>query len=156
MTLRRIILSFVREIADEADRNPAFHRKLEQALNIVRAKDESLSSNRSARSSHDVKRRTNRRPLAVLDPVQLARQGEDILRVALHKLDIEQLRDVVAEYGMDTGKLVIKWRTPDRIIDRIVEVARQRALKGSAFRDSPSEDLQERIVLTGTSEPKDG
>jgi hypothetical protein len=79
-----------------------------------------------------------------------------VLRTALGKLDIEQLRDVVAEYGMDTGKLVIKWRTADRIIDRIVEVARQRAHKGSAFRDVPSEDAQDRPAAPDTSEPHEG
>lgn len=78
---------------------------------------------------------SNRRPRAILDPVRLARQGEPILRAELSRLDLEQLRDVVAEYGMDTGKLVLKWRTPNRIIDRIVEVSMNCARKGSAFRD---------------------
>jgi hypothetical protein len=73
----------------------------------------------------------------------------------LGKLDIEQLRDVVADYGMDTGKLVIKWRTPDRIIDRIVEVSRQRAHKGSAFRDSPVDDPLDTPVAPDAPEPRE-
>jgi hypothetical protein len=57
------------------------------------------------------------------------------------------LRDVVADYGMDPGKLVMKWRDADRIVDRIVEVARGRAQKGSAFLP-PSETIE-----TKASEP---
>jgi hypothetical protein len=51
----------------------------------------------------------------------VARQGEEALRQGLAALSLEQLKDVVADYGMDPGKLVMKWKTPLRIIDRIVE-----------------------------------
>lgn len=49
-------------------------------------------------------------------------------------LSIEQLRDIVAEQGLDPGKLVLKWKSTDRIIDRIVEISIARAQKGDAFR----------------------
>jgi len=35
---------------------------------------------------------------------------------------------------MDPGKLVMKWKDRDRVIDRIVEIAGRRATKGDAFR----------------------
>jgi hypothetical protein len=35
---------------------------------------------------------------------------------------------------MDPGKLVIKWKKAERIIDRIVEISMARAQKGDAFR----------------------
>jgi hypothetical protein len=64
----------------------------------------------------------------------LARQGEEVLRAQLKTLDIEKLRDIVAQYGMDPGKLVMKWKDPARVVERIVEVALSRATHGEAFR----------------------
>jgi hypothetical protein len=50
------------------------------------------------------------------------------------ELSLEQLRDIVAEFGMDPGKLVLKWKSPQKVIDRIVEISMPRAQKGDAFR----------------------
>jgi hypothetical protein len=155
MNIRKILTVLVREIADEAERNPAFRERLEQALGVFSPGAQATAGRKPALKAEEPKRPSNRRAPAALDPVQLARQGEDVLRTALGKLDIEQLRDVVADYGMDTGKLVIKWRTPDRIIDRIVEVSRQRAHKGSAFRDSPADDPQDTPVAPDAAKPRE-
>ena len=84
--------------------------------------------------SGDTKPKGGRRTPAVLDPVELARQGEDVLRAQLNMLNREQLRDVVAQYGMDPGRLVMKWKDTNRVMDRIVELALTRATKGDAFR----------------------
>ncbi len=48
-------------------------------------------------------------------------------------LTLDQLKDIVAEYGMDPDKLVMNQRTPERVIDRIVEYSVKRATKGEAF-----------------------
>jgi hypothetical protein len=40
---------------------------------------------------------------------------------------------LIADYGMDPGKLVMKWKTPARVVERIIEVAIGRAKKGEAF-----------------------
>lgn len=79
-------------------------------------------------------RRGGRRAPAVLDPVALAHEGERQLREALGQLDLQKLHDIVAEYGMDPGKLVMKWKDKERVIDRIVEIALARSTKGDAFR----------------------
>jgi hypothetical protein len=76
----------------------------------------------------------NRRPPPVLDPVEVARLRENELRTRLARLSIEQLKDIVAESGMDPGKLVIKWKNADQVIDRIVEISMPREQKGDAFR----------------------
>jgi hypothetical protein len=47
--------------------------------------------------------------------------------------DAEPVQDIVADYGMDAGKLLMKWKTPERIIDRNVEVSLARAVKGDVF-----------------------
>jgi hypothetical protein len=142
MNLKRILAVMAREIADEADRNAAFRERLEGALGVPRQTSRKPTERQKGdgETTDNTKRAGNRRAAAVLDPIHLAKQGEDVLRRALQRLDIEQLRDVVAEYGMDTGKLVMKWRSADRIADRIVELARQRAQKGSAFRDHQPDD----------------
>ena len=49
-------------------------------------------------------------------------------------ITVEELKDIVADHGMDPGKLVMKWKSPDRIIDRIVEISVGRTRKGDAFR----------------------
>ena len=38
-------------------------------------------------------------------------------------------------YGMDPGKLVMKWKDADRVRAHIVDTTMQRARKGDAFRD---------------------
>jgi hypothetical protein len=130
----------MRIVIEEAERNPDF----EAALNDVLG---SASSNRKLTTggSHgqlddgETKRGKNRRAPAVLDPVQVVRDGEPALRTALETLSLEQLRDIVAEYGMDPGRLVMKWISPERVIDRILEMSIARAHKGSAFRKPTDE-----------------
>ncbi len=141
MNTKKVLSALFREVAREAENNPTFRKRLEAIIQPdekTNAKSKLATSETKGKSPP--KRPSNRRTPAVLDPVHFAKQGDEVLRAELSKLDIEQLRDVVAEYGMDTGKLVLKWRDPNRIIDRIVEVAVSRSQKGSAFRDSPHTD----------------
>jgi len=151
MKVRRTLKALAQLIADEAEHNPVFNQRLQNILGIPCEEAKPASSNQgdevaapatnASSSAATPKRPSNRRPPAVLDPIHLARQGEDVLRTELSRLDIEKLRDIVADYGMDTGKIVMKWRSTDRIIDRIVEVALLRSQKGSAFRDQSEEQL---------------
>ncbi len=125
MNIKKQLKAFMAVITEEADRNPDFAEKLAMALGLDK-------SNQVAKQP--VKRRSRRRTPAVLDPVALYSEGEALLREKLGLLDLEQLRDIVAECGMDPGKLVMKWKTEQRVIDHIVEVAGNRAKKGEAFR----------------------
>jgi hypothetical protein len=43
---------------------------------------------------------------------------------------LEQLRDIVAEHGMDNERLAMKWKDPQRVIDRIVDRVASRAVRG--------------------------
>ncbi len=130
MNLQKTLSALVRAITAEAERNQAFKESLERALTI----DYGTTGGRQPPSTADATRKGRRRTPAVLDPVELVRQGEDVLRDRLGNLNLEQLRDIVAQYGMDPGKLVIKWKDTNRIMDRIVEIALSRATKGDAFR----------------------
>lgn len=126
MKLRTKLLDLAKAVADAADRDPELASRLSEifgAAPVAPKKPEPIPG-----------RAKNRRPAAVLDPVMVVGEGEDALRSQLLALTLDQLRDVVAEYGMDQGKLVMKWKDPVRIIDRIVEIAVARAQKGHAFR----------------------
>lgn len=80
-------------------------------------------------------RATGRRTTANLDPMAvLEASGESGLRTALARLDLEQLKDIVAEFGMDQSRLVMKWTTRDRISEHITKFAHSRIKKGDAFR----------------------
>jgi hypothetical protein len=149
MKIRMLLAQLVEVVADEAERNSAFRQRLEAALSprqmdlpVSREDRPREPKPRDDKPVTDVIRKGGRRTPAVLDPLGLARQGEDVLRKELSLLDIEQLRDVVAQYGMDPGKLVMKWKDTVRIVDRIVDLSLARSTKGDAFRadkTAPSE-----------------
>ena len=58
------------------------------------------------------------------------------------ELDTEQLKDIVAEHGMDTAKLAMKWKSSERLIEFIVSTVEARADKGRAFRGSSRADTR--------------
>ena len=132
MRLRSKILRLARVVADKAERDPEFAQQIAEALGVT----ESHSRARQTSAREPKPRPKNRRPPAKLDPVSVAQQGEDALRAQLSKLTLDELRDVVADHGMDPGKLVLKWKDPARVTDRIVEISLSRAQKGDAFRSS--------------------
>jgi hypothetical protein len=133
MKLRTRLSALVKAILEEADKNPDFAARVEAALGSVLAEQPRRALRRHRFEDASERSRQNRRKSAVLDPISLARDGETVLRSQLGELSLEQLRDIVADYGMDTGKLVMKWKEPERVIDRIVEISIVRAKKGDVF-----------------------
>ena len=124
MTLKSKLMALTRAIAEEADRNAPFRKTLEE---ILQPKKPLASQGRPKQASR------HRRAPAKIDPVSMVREGRD-LRSALAELNVEELKDVVAEFGMDPSKLVMKWKDGPRIMDHIVETSLIRATKGEAFR----------------------
>lgn len=141
MSLRNTLSRLMRVVIEEAERNPDFEAALNDALGSSTQGKRKPPKAEALGTADDgeAKRGKNRRAPAALDPVQVVRDGEPTLRSALEKLSLEQLRDIVAEYGMDPGRLVMKWNTPERVIDRIVEMSVARAHKGNAFRKPTDE-----------------
>ena len=121
--LRKSLRDLSKAIVEEAERNPQFEQQLKDALNF---------DNNPGTKSGTPKRRYRREP-AILDPIDLVRNGEEVLRKKLASLHIEQLKDIVANYGMDPSKKVMKWKSSKNIINRIVEISTERAQKGDAF-----------------------
>lgn len=117
-------------IIDEAKQNEEFARKLEQ---IFIGEDYRAENNASNNVSNPI-RPANRRDLAVLDPISLIEEGEEFLTVRLHTLTDKQLKDIIADYGMDPARLAMKWKDRERLINLIIDVSGRRASKGDAFR----------------------
>lgn len=142
MNLKDTLIRIATVVAEEATRNPEFQVRLEAAFATSEpaALHSSSPSRASSQRGAEVdgknmrKRRGGRRSPAVLDPIDLVVHGEVRLREQLASLELDLLHDIVAQYGMDPGKLVMKWRDRDRVINRIVEMALARATKGDAFR----------------------
>ncbi|MFZ2526863.1 MAG: hypothetical protein WAX14_04290, partial [Rhodococcus sp. (in: high G+C Gram-positive bacteria)] len=79
--------------------------------------------------------RRGKRSAGPFDPFAVYRaDGEDGLRARLAPLDLEQLKDIVAEHNMDYDRLAMRWRTASKLHDRIVERVRAASTKGDAFR----------------------
>lgn len=114
-------------VVEEARGNPRFADALTDALG--RSPGAPPGEGRVGRP------RGARRTPGPWDPFAVyAEHGEAVLRERLEGLELEQLRNVVAEHGMDTDRLAMKWRDPDRVVNRIVERVVARAAKGDGFR----------------------
>ncbi|WP_155956957.1 hypothetical protein [Rhodococcus sp. UNC23MFCrub1.1] len=74
------------------------------------------------------------RAAAVLDPFHLYRtDGRDALRARLAALDLEQLRDIIHQFGMDPDKRAMKWKTISKVRERIVERTESTRNRDRAF-----------------------
>ena len=118
-------------IIDEAKQNEEFALKLEQIF----VKGDCTATNNASNNVSNPIRPTNRRDPAVLDPTTLILDGEELLTKKLHELTDKQLKDIIADYGMDPAKLAMKWKDRERLINHIIDVSRRRASKGDAFRE---------------------
>ncbi len=116
-------------VAKEAAARPSFAKALEVAMSQPTIEATSKSGPKGS------DRASGRRTAPVLDPFVIHREdGPEVLRGRLGELSVEQLKDVIAEHGMDRDKLAMKWKTPDRLIERITTTVSVRAQKGDVFR----------------------
>lgn len=114
----------------------ALAREASRSARLRRAMSGALSYTPRNTEGRQDERKPNRRSPGVLDPFAIyAEHGETGLRTALSRLDLEQLRDILAEHGMDRDRLAMKWKDLARVTERIVETVTARSEKGSAFRE---------------------
>ena len=114
--------AFMKVVTDEAEANETFAKKIETALGFADAPKRIL-------------RQTKRREPAVLDPVKMMIDGDNTVEEKLNALEISQLKDIIAEYNLDSAHLSKNWRKKERLINLIMDSARQWATKGDAFRE---------------------
>ncbi|AYA25715.1 MULTISPECIES: hypothetical protein [Rhodococcus] len=131
------LVALVQVIADEAARTPRFAKALAGALSVTA--DPSVPAPAPAPAARPAAARTSprrsRRAPGAFDPFAVYREsGEATLRERLASLGVEQLKDIIAEHAMDYDKLAMRWRTPSKLQDRIVERVKALTTKGDAFR----------------------
>jgi hypothetical protein len=138
MNVTRQLRALFDAVVAEADRNPAFAARLADALTGLDAAPPPAMSGRAPKAtstpSAAAPRKGGRRAPAALDPFAVYTQSEPALRARLGELSVDQLKDVVAEHGMDPSKLAMRWKTPGKLIDLIATTVRDRSEKGDAFR----------------------
>jgi phosphopentomutase len=123
MKIRKQLNDLIKVIVEEAKANPQFEKRLEDVL---------LKSI----TPKQVSKRKNKRALAAFDPFEIFQESGEMLREKLNELNIEKLKDIIAEYGMDQSKLAMKWKSQDRLIEHIITTVEARSRKGDAFRVS--------------------
>lgn len=113
-------------IIDEAEKNEEFSESLSRIFN-------NETPEKKTKGNTGEKRASNRRDKAVLDPIKLAEDSELTADMLSH-LTEKELKDIVADYGMDPSKLAMKWSDKERLIQLILDTSFRRASKGDAFR----------------------
>lgn len=107
-------------LLSEIDSNEPLRQRL---IRILEGSEDQATTKKSGR----------RRP-GRLDVMEVYRTNPDDLSRQLDELSIEELKDIIAENGMDRAKLAMKWKSKDRLIDLILNVVQSRTQKGDAFR----------------------
>lgn len=128
----KMLKQLVDAVIEEAAQNDGFAQKLEQ---ILRGEAAASKEKNIGQKAAGAERPSNRRAPAVLDPISLISEDERLLVEKLQGLTDKQLKDIIADYGMDPSKLAMKWKNRERLINHIVDAARRRAAKGDAFRE---------------------
>ena len=76
-----------------------------------------------------------RRQPSPIDPYAIAtRDGVEGLSGELQRLDIEQLKDIITEYGMNYDGRAMGWKDHHRFVERVIEKADFGTTQGNAFR----------------------
>lgn len=143
MELHTLLNRLFKEILMEVKSNPDFSRRVAIALNQT----EDVTSKKKMRSS--------RRKPGPFDPIIIIREEPETLKPRLEALEVDELKDIIAEHAMDRIKLAMKWKDKDRLVDLIITTAQNRAQKGDVFRNIQTEDKQnEDLDPKATSDSK--
>lgn len=142
--LASVLAGVTAVVAEEALQNPQFSARLTEVLlaqrgTVTDAASPAIapepSASASGRGAPKAKPRRGRRNPGPWDPFSVyASSGEAGLREQLGRLELEQLRDIIAEHGMNSDGLAMRWTKSDRVVGRIVERVILKAAKGDAFR----------------------
>lgn len=128
-------------ITERATEDPTFANDLLKAVGgelrdrpVARSPRSAQTTSVSRRSTtNNGRSKRGRRKPGPFNPYETFAFGEAVLRKRLNECTIDELRDIVAEHGMDYDRLALKWKTPERLVERITEVVSARSRKGDAF-----------------------
>lgn len=131
MSVHKKLKAVLNELLAEVERNDQLREKLTGILECP------------AGHAEPRPKRSARRKPGPFDPMALHREHPEDLMRRLDELTVEELKDIVAENGMDRTKLAMKWKTKNRLIELIVSTVKSRSLKGDVFRTSPAGQTDE-------------
>lgn len=114
------------EILREVDQNPQLRDR------IMRILKQNGSESLTTQPARPLKKR---RESSLIDPYLEYASGETQLHLKLEPLTVDQLKDIVSEYALDSSRLALKWKSRERLIELIVTTVASRMQKGDAFRD---------------------
>ena len=125
--LRKNLRDLMDVVIEQAEKDEEFAKKLSDVF--------AGTSKKNDKAENTSKRAANRRDAAVLDPIKLTEEGDALLWDKLEALTEKQLKDIIADFGMDPSKLAMKWKDKERLIRHIIDTSERRATKGDAFRN---------------------
>jgi len=144
--LAEVLAALTAVIAEQALQNSGFRARLNEVLANGRGRsmeaapcEDPIAPVAPACRSVPAKARPKRgrRAPGPWDPyIVYAEVGEEGLKDRLSQLELEQLRDIIAEHVMNTDGLAMRWTKAERVVGRIVERVVDRAAKGDAFRSA--------------------
>ena len=125
----------LRELADRAERDPAFGQQIAEAVRASGLLDTEQPAKKPPATRKKASAKRQPATSAELpDPFQVLRQhGEDGLRTQLAQLDLAALRQIVRAHRLDPARISARWTATDRVITLIVEQVRARVNHGRAF-----------------------
>jgi len=122
MNTDKVLGEVFRELLKEVRANPDLGSRLSKII-----EEHAVSTNKSSARPH-------RRKPGSFDPLGIYRESPDELKRRLEGLNVEELKDIVAEQGMDRSKLAMKWKNKERLTNLIITTVESRSHKGDAFR----------------------
>ena len=118
MDTEKILKEILNVVIDEMKINKDFENRINIAL---------------GKESEPKKKKRVRQP-ALFNPNTIALKGEDVLKEELEKLDVSQLKDIIAQYAMDPAKSTSRWKKKEKFIDYILEIVDSRLKRGDVFK----------------------
>ncbi len=95
---------------------------------------EPLSASGTRTGARTGARASGIRPDGPFDPYEVyVGGGSDDLQARLGDLDIEELKNIIAQHNLDHDKKAMRWKTRDRLVRRIMDNVAKRSTHGSAF-----------------------
>lgn len=126
MNTQKTLKALFHEFLAEIDRNEE-----------LRARVEDILGHSKGPAAAPPKQPSRRKP-GRFDPMAVHRDRSANLAGRLDELDVEELKDIIAEHGMDRTKLAMKWKDKTRLVELIISTVENRAQKGDVFR-APAE-----------------
>lgn len=118
---RQKLMKLTELVLAEMESNPGFAEKIGALLGEP-------SPEKKAAKKTSQKRSPSR-----IHPYEIAKKGARALEDALNGLDVEELKDTIQQYDMDTTGKAMRLRKKEALIDHILLVAERRGKKGDVF-----------------------